>query len=168
MNKDITRAYLNRLKTIDKRIKYKLEEAERWRSIAENHSSHLSEDKVQTSPKPDKMADAITNAVQYERDSYDLAARLVGIKHTVEEQIYNMEESHYAVLSLYFLQNKSYKDMQTELDCSYNNVKGGLRRAIKAFGEKYTEEIKEYETEVLGNTEFEDENTPNNPSPKED
>jgi len=139
-----TRMYLNQLKTIDGRIKNKLEEAERWKSIAENHSSHISEVKVQTSPKLDKMAEAIANAIQYEEESYALANELVIAKHELLTKIDSMEEKYYQVLNLFFVQNKKYKDISITLDCSYNCVKENMRDAVKAFGMKYEDEINEY------------------------
>lgn len=151
MNSAATRAYLNQLKTIDKRIKYKLDEAEKWRNIAENHSSHISEVRVQTSPKPDKMADAIVKALQYEEDSYALADKLVVTKSELIREIDSMEERHYIILNLAFMQNKTYKEMGAELDCSYNNVKGSLRDAIKAFGEKYENNIVKFMLEAQEN-----------------
>lgn len=141
---ELTRAYLSQLKTIDNRIRFKLEEADRWRGIAENHSSNLSDCKVQTTPKPDKMADAITNAMMYEKESYELANRLISVKHTLISQIDSMDEKHYTFLNLFFIQNKRYKDISSVLDCSFGNVKNGLRESIKAFGEKYDEDIRQY------------------------
>ena len=139
-----TRIYLNRLKTIDKRIKMKLEEAERWREIAENHSPHLSDIKVQSSPKPDKMAEAVANALQYEQESYDLANDLVKQKKVMVDQIYDMDERYCTILNLFFMQNKRYKEIESELDITFNNVRCTLRKSIIAFGEKYSKEIDEY------------------------
>lgn len=147
---DKTRAYLNRLKTIDKRIKFKLEEAEKWRGIAENHTSHISEVKVQTSPKPDKMADAVANALQYEQESLKLANDLVEQKKVMIDQIYNMDEKYCPILNLFFMQNKSYKEIESELDLTFNNVRCTLRKSILAFGDKYSSEIEEYITKKLG------------------
>ena len=138
---ELTRAYLNQLKTIDKRIKFKLEEAEKWRGIAENHSSHISDVKVQTTPKPDKMAEAITNALQYEQDSYNLANELIALKKHITSQVESMEEKNYVILYLFFIQGKTYKDIGRELDISNNGVKASIREAVRKFGIKFAEEI---------------------------
>ena len=147
---EMTRAYLNRLKTIDKRIKMKLEEAERWRGIAESHTSHISDIKVQSSPKPDKMADAIANALLYEQESYALANELVEQKKLMLDQIFNMDEKYASILNMFFMQNMNYKEIQSELNYTYNRVKVNLRNSIAAFGEKYPEEIKAYTEKTLG------------------
>ena len=86
------REYLWQLKNIDKRIEDKMDEAQRWRDIAENTTSKLSKDKVQTSPKPDKMADAITNAVMYEQESEEIAKKLTEFKHKVTLQIDEIDD----------------------------------------------------------------------------
>lgn len=147
---DKTRIYLNRLKTIDKRIKMKLEEAEKWHGIAENHSAHISEVKVQSSPKPDKMAEAVANALQYEQESYELANVLVAQKKVMIDQIYGMEEKYCPVLNLYFMQSKSYKEIESEMNMTYNRVKCTLRKSISAFGDRYSAEIDDYITKTLG------------------
>jgi DNA-directed RNA polymerase specialized sigma24 family protein len=149
MDKESTRAYLSQLKTIDRRIKCKLEEAERWRDIAENRSSHISEIKVQTSSKPDKMAEAVTRALEYEEESRVLANQLVENKYRLIKQIEGLDDNHYLILNMYFVQNMKYKDIQSEMDCTFNNVKKSLRDAVKTFGEKYEKEITEYEQTTL-------------------
>lgn len=141
---ELTRAYLNQLKAIDKRIRFKLEEAEKWRSIAENHSSHISDVKVQTSKKEDKMAEAITNALQYEQESYDLANKLIALKKHIICQIESMEEKDYLILYLFFIQGKTYKDIGRELDISNNGVKGSLKEAVRKFSVKFAQEIALY------------------------
>lgn len=150
MDREITRAYLSQLKTIDKRIKCKLEEAEKWRSIAENRSSHVSPVKVQTSSKPDKMAEAITKALEYEQESRELADYLVETKYNLIKQIESVgDDRYYLILNMYFVQNMKYAAIQKEMDCTFNNVKKSLRDAVKTFGEKYEKEITFYENTVL-------------------
>lgn len=150
MDRERTKAYLSQLKMIDKRIKCKLDEAEKWRGIAENRSSHISEIKVQTSTKPDKMAEAVTRALEYEEESRVLANQLIENKHTLIRQIEGMDdEKHYLILNMYFVQNMKYKDIQREMDCTFNNVKKGLRDAVNTFGEKYEKEIEFYENTTL-------------------
>ena len=150
MDREVTRAYLGQLKTIDGRIKCKLEEAERWRDIAENRSGHIGLVKVQSSPTPDKMAEAITKAIEYERESRMLAEQLVNTKHALIKQIEDIgNDRYYLVLNMYFIRNMKYKDIQNEMDCTFNNVKKSLRDAIASFGEKYEKEIEFYTKNTL-------------------
>ena len=140
------REYLWQLKNIDKRILDKLEEAQKWRDIAENTTSKLSDDKVQTTPKPDKMADAITNAIQYERESEELARRLTEFKHKVTLEIDDIDDiRHYDALKMFFVKDMTYVDMQSELDRSYRHVRREVDTAIDVFGKKYSDIIKNSE-----------------------
>lgn len=138
--------YLWQLKNIDKRIKDKMDEAQRWRDIAENTTSKLSDDKVQTSSKPDKMADAITNAVQYERESMELARKLTDFKHHVTLQIDDIEDIRcYDVLKMFFVRDMKIVDIRSELDRSDRHVRREIDKSIEVFGKKYADEIERSE-----------------------
>lgn len=140
------REYLWQLKNIDKRIKDKMDEAQRWRDIAENTTARIDEDKVQTTLKPDKMADAITNAVQYERESEALARRLTEFKHHVTLQIDNIDDiRHYDALKMFFVKDMTYVQMQAQMDKSYRHVRREVDRAIDVFGSMYSDEIEKSE-----------------------
>lgn len=136
------REYLWQLKNIDKRIEDKLEEAQRWRDIAENVTSKINKDKVQTTPKPDKMADAIVNAVQFERESQELAKRLADFKNKVSHMIDEIDDiRYYEVLKNFFVFDMNYAGVQTAMDRSYRHVRRELDKAIEFFGTKFKDEI---------------------------
>lgn len=136
------REYLWQLKNIDKRIEDKMDEAQRWRDIAENTTSKLSKDKVQTSPKPDKMADAITNAVMYEQESEEIAKKLTEFKHKVTLQIDEIDDfRHYDALKMFFVRDMTYVQMQAQMDKSYRHVRREVDRAVEVFGSMYADEI---------------------------
>lgn len=140
------REYLWQLKNIDKRISDKMEEAQRWRDIAENVTSKLNKDKVQTSPKPDKMADAITNAIQYEKESQELARKLAEFKNKVSLMIDDIDDiRYYELLKKFFIFDMKYADIQSALDRSYRHVRRELDKAIEFFGNKYGDEIEKAE-----------------------
>lgn len=140
------REYLWQIKNIDKRIKDKMDEAQRWRDIAENTTSKLSEDKVQTTPKPDKMADAIVNAVQYERESEEIAKKLTEFKHRVTMQIDRIDDiRHYDALKMFFVKDMTYVQMQAQMDKSYRHVRREVDKAVDAFGTMYADEIEKSE-----------------------
>lgn len=137
------REYLNQLKNIDRRIKDKLEEEQRWRDIATNTTSKLSDMKVQTSKDPDPMGTAITKAVQYQRESAELAVKMVELKNTITMQIDNIgDDKAYNILKMIFVQGKSYSQVSVELDRSYRHTIREINDAIKKFGDKYRETYK--------------------------
>lgn len=132
------REYLNQLRNIDRRIKDKIEEEQRWRDIATNTTSKLSDMKVQTSKDPDPMGTAITKAVQYQRESAELAARLVDLKNTITMQIDTIgDDKAYTILKMVFVQGKDYSEVAVELKRSYRHAVREIDVAIKKFGDKY-------------------------------
>lgn len=134
--------YLWQLKSIDKRIEDKMEEAQRWRDIAENVTSKLNKDKVQTSPKPDKMADALVNAVQYETESQEMARRLAEFKNKVSLMIDKIDDiRYYEVLKKFFILDMKYADIESVMDRSYRHVRREIDNAIEHFGSVYADEI---------------------------
>lgn len=138
------REYLNQLKNIDRRIKDKLEEEQRWRDIATNTTSKLSDMKVQTSKDPDPMGTAITKAVQYQRESAELAVKLVELKNTITMQIDCIgDDTAYNILKMLFVQGKNYSQVAVELDRSYRHTVREIDVAIKKFGDKYRETYKD-------------------------
>ena len=140
------REYLWQLKNIDKRIADKMEEAQRWRDIAGNVTAKLNKDKVQTTPKPDKMADAIVNALQYERESEDLARKLAEFKNQVSHMIDDIDDiRYYEVLKKFFIFDMKYIDIQSVMDRSYRHVRRELDKAIEFFGNKYSDVIENAE-----------------------
>lgn len=140
------REYLWQLKNIDKRIADKMEEAQKWRDIAENATARLSKDKVQTTPKPDKMADAIVNAVQYERESEDLAKRLAEFKNKVIHMIDDIDDiRYYDILKMFFIKDMKILDIRSYLDRSDRHVRREIDNAIEFFGKKYSDEIEKAE-----------------------
>ncbi len=138
------REYLNQLKNIDRRIKDKIEEEQRWRDIATNTTSKLSDMKVQTSKDPDPMGSAITKAVSYQRESAELAAKLVDLKNTITMQIDNIEDDKaYTILKMVFVQGKDYSEVAVELKRSYRHTVREIDAAIKKFGDKYRDTYKD-------------------------
>ena len=132
------REYLNQLKNIDRRIKDKIEEEQRWRDIATNTTTKLSDMKVQTSKDPDPMGSAITKAVTYQRESAELAAALVELKNTITTQIDNIEDDKaYLILKMVFVQGKDFSEVAVELKRSYRHTLREVDNAVKKFGDKY-------------------------------
>ena len=138
------REYLNQVKNIDKRIKYKLDEEQKWRDIATNTTSKLSDMKVQTSKDPDPMGTAITKAVQYQRECAALAVQFVELKNTITMQIDNVgDDKTYNILKMLFVQGKDYSEVAVELKRSYRHTVREIDAAIKKFGDKYRDTYKD-------------------------
>ena len=130
--------YLGQLKNIDRRIKDKIEEADKWRQIADSRKSPALNEKVQGTRKMDKEADAYTLAADYEIESRLLAAELSKLKNCVIKQIDGIDdELFYNILKSFYIQEKSFTEIAAEEGYSYKQIKRQYEVAIKYFDKKY-------------------------------
>ena len=130
--------YLGQLKNIDRRIKDKIEEADKWRQIADSRKSPALNEKVQGTRKMDKEADAYTLAADYEIESRLLAAELSKLKNCVIKQIDGIDdELFYNILKSFYIQEKSFTEIAAEEGYSYKQIKRQYEVAVKCFDEKY-------------------------------
>ena len=130
----LTREYLGQLKNIDKRIRDKIEESERWYGIATGTGYTLKEINVQTSKKFDKMENAIIMAIQYEEESRELSVYLTKLKHHIIQQIDGMtNERYYNVLKDYYIRDMTIKDIakNTQETTAYSMHLNSVRFALK-------------------------------------
>lgn len=144
-NRELARLHLYRLNNIDYRIKNQLEQVQKWRDIAMNTTSHLSDIKVQTSHDQDKMGTAVTNVVHKEQQCYETAKEYIELKDMVLRQIEGMNnEKQYNVLYLFFVNHLSYEKIENELRYSRSQIRRIMREGLESFGAKYRDEIMEY------------------------
>lgn len=134
-----TKEYLGQMKNIDRQIKDKLDEAERWRAIAENKSVSIGEISVQTSKNYDKMGDAVSLALDYEDESRKLAACLVKTKHKITRQIDLLGDNplYYNILKTYYIQEKTLNEISVDIGYSYKQTERHYKKALNAFESKY-------------------------------
>ena len=140
-----TKEYLGQMRNIDRFIKDKLEEAEKWRAIAENMTGNLNEICVQTTKQPDKMASAVIKLVDLLRESDEEALSLINIKETIIKQIDELYrlgfDKDYMILKSYYVQERSLSYIALDSQYSYKQTKRNYEKAIRrfesVFGEKY-------------------------------
>lgn len=132
-----TKEYLGQMRNIDRFIKDKLEEAEKWRAIAENMTGNLNEICVQTTKQPDKMANAVIKLVDLLRESDEEALYLINIKETIIKQIdelYRMGyDKDYMILKSYYVQERSLAYIALDSQYSYKQIKRNYEKAIQRF-----------------------------------
>ena len=139
-----TREYLSQLKNIDKRIRDKIEEAERWYGISTGTGYTLKEINVQTSKKFDKMANAIIMAMQYEEESRELSVYLTKLKHHIIGQIDGMtNETYYNVLKDYYVRDMGIKDIAKKQGYSTRQITRIHESALATFEDMYYENYKD-------------------------
>lgn len=140
-----TKDYLGQMINMDRFIKDKLEEAEKWRAIAENMTGNLNDICVQTTKQPDKMANAVIKLVDLLRESDEEALRLINIKEAIIKQIDEMHrmgyDKEYMILKSYYVQNRSLAYIALDSHYSYKQTKRNYEKALQKFenifGEKY-------------------------------
>lgn len=135
-----TEEYLSQLKNIDNRIKDLMKEADKWFDIATTTGSiDYSADKVQTSPKPDRIGDLVGKVVDYQERCKRLAKEKIELKHTIIEQIRSLggEEMSYNILYGRYVENKSLNRLAVENEYSYRRIKGLHKKAIEDFEKTY-------------------------------
>ena len=130
--------YLGQLKNIDRRIKDKIKEADRWRDIADGRTSVTITERVQTSKKYDRQGDAVTLAVDLEEESRQMAIHLAQLKDTITKQIDGLDdELYYNILKSYYIQEKNFTKIAAEEGYSYKQIKRYYNKALDYFGKKY-------------------------------
>ena len=140
-----TKEYLGQMRNMDRLIKDKLEEAEKWRAIAENMTPNINDICVQTTKRPDKMANAVIRLVDLIRESDDEALTLINIKETIIKQIdelYRMGyDKEYMILKSYYVHDRSLAYIALDSHYSYKQTKRNYEKAVRrfesVFGEKY-------------------------------
>ena len=144
-----TKEYLNQMRNIDRFIKDKLDEAEKWRSIAENMTGNLNEICVQTTKQPDKMANAVIRLVDLIMESDKEALSLINIKETIIKQIDRLHQmghdKEYMILKSYYVQERSLAYIALDSKYSYKQTKRNYEKAIKIFesifGKEYMNDV---------------------------
>jgi len=134
------KAYLKQVQKLDRMIENKLAEIEQWREMATCTTQRLSADKVQSSPNPQKMADAICKIVQIEGETDVLVDRLVDTKREVIKTLEKLDSAEYDVLHKVYIQYMTFEDVAEKKGKSYNWVKNvhwyGIQHLQKLLDEK--------------------------------
>ena len=130
--------YLEQLGRIKRQIAVKQRDAEMWREIANSLGNLNDGDRVQSSAPQDKMADAIANAVDYEKDARMLTCYLIDLQHKIITMINELEKpDHSMVLTEYYVHGLSIVDIATEWSMSCRSIKRKKADAIHEFSEKF-------------------------------
>ena len=138
-----SREYLSQLKNLDNRIRDLIKETERWRDIATSTGGvDYSEEKVQTSPNPDRMGDLVGRVVDYQNKCKKEAENYIELRKTIIEQIKSLKgdeksEMFYSILYGYYVENKNFNKLAVELNYSFRQIKRHYSEALEAFEKRY-------------------------------
>ena len=101
-------------------IHNKLIEVKQWKALAENTSSILTPDKVQTSGSKQKMAEAVEKYVTIEHEINDYIDKLYDAKKEVLSKIEQLEPVEYDVLHKIYVQFMTFQDVADAYVKSYS------------------------------------------------
>lgn len=141
-----TKTYLAQMSNIDRRIKDKLEEANKWMEIAYSRSrgksKEIKHDVIQVSRDcNDNIADAVAKSVDYYNEAVRMSCELVEKKHVIESQISSIENNdHYNILHAYYVDGKTLCDIADDEKYSHKSAKRKYEAAVNHFEELYGSE----------------------------
>lgn len=123
--------FLKEIARIEKLIENKKEERERWRDIALNITGSYDGERVQSSGNQQKMATAVINSVDLERE---IEADILRLYRKRQEIIGVLEElplQDYELLYSIYVQKKSFVEVAEERGCTYSNITTNHGTALK-------------------------------------
>lgn len=126
--------YLSRLEKIEVEIKQKTEERQELMQRATSITTTFGFDKVQASPKHDRMAEFVTKAADMESEIALMVISLWNERNKIVNQIHNLNNPRYiTVLYEKYVQQKKLETIAEQLSYSYQYVRGLHGKALKEF-----------------------------------
>lgn len=124
------RDFLERVEKTEILIQNKIAEKEQWQALALATTSRLSEDKVQSTPNPQRKNEAMDKALDIETEINRLIDRLVYEKREVARMIEQLPAIEYDTLHRMYLQNYKLKDIARHRKMNYDWAKNMHYRAL--------------------------------------
>lgn len=123
--------YLSQVKKLNVLIQNKLFEKEQLLALATSVTQKLSAERVQTSPNPDKMTDAVHKIIMVEAETDALIDKYVDIKREVIMTIERLSAGEYDLLHKVYIQGCTLDEYAITCDKSYGWAKNKHSRALK-------------------------------------
>lgn len=125
------KVFLRQLSKINSMIKNKMIEKEQWKSIALGTTANLGTERVQSSGSKQKMADAIDNYTDIEREINEHIRELIRKEREIIQVIEQLNSAEYDLLHKIYVQGMSFDDAAIEYGKSYSWVTTIHGRALK-------------------------------------
>lgn len=123
--------FLRQIKKLDKMIENKLIEVRQLKELACNISPNLSGERVQSTPNPQRIADAIGKYIDLENEINRNIDELVDAKREVLGVIEQLSATEYDILHKIYVQNLTLYDVADAYDKTYSWVTTIHGRALK-------------------------------------
>lgn len=122
--------YLLQVKKIDLLLHNKMVEKKQWEDIAISSTSKLGGDKVQASGSQSKMADAIINTIDIQREIENTIKQLYQTKTEIISVIEQLPAIEYDLLHLHYIQYLPLDEIAIQKDRSYTWATSTHGRAL--------------------------------------
>ena len=124
--------FLNQVKKLDLQITNKLIEKQQWKDISLGITANMDGERVQSSGRKSKMADAIDKCIDMEAEIDRLVDKLIDVKKEVIWTIEQLDSpTEYNVLHLIYIQGKDLQEVADKYGMSYDWATTTHGRALK-------------------------------------
>ncbi len=123
--------FLLQIKQYDKLIENKLVEIQQWKDIANNATSNLTGEKVESTPNPRKTEDAICKYLDLESEAKKDLDIFIKAKNDVINVIEQLSATEYDLLHKVYVQFFTLKEAAYKCDISYTSATNVHGRALK-------------------------------------
>ena len=123
--------YLKQIQKFECIIKNKLEEKERWMAMATNVSAHIGGERVQSSGSQQKMADAVIESVDIEKQIAAEVSRLIQKRNDIMQTIEQLDIMEYEFIYKVYVENLSLKEVAGYFCRSYGWATDFHRKTLR-------------------------------------
>lgn len=134
-----TEEYLNSIQTYEKRIEIKTMELCRLKTMSNNvRKSNLDERVQNNTQSKDSVGDAVAKIIDLEKNVDSVVDDFIRKRNEIIKKLDGIKNiQYYQVLSLKYINNKTYKEIAELLGCSIMQVNRVRQKAILEFEKMY-------------------------------
>jgi len=142
-----TKEYLQQISRLDKIIRIKLVDLHQLETMATSVKISYSEEKVQTSLKVDRLANAVEKIVDTKNETADKVEEYIRLRKKIMCQLDDMIKSggieysnYYYILSSRYVEGKSFNKIARDMDYSRMQINRLHGKALIEFEKRYGQE----------------------------
>lgn len=134
-----TEEYLNSIQTYEKRIEIKTMELCRLKTMSNNvRKSNLDERVQNNAQSKDSVGDAVAKIIDLEKNVDSIVDDFIRKRNEIIKKLDGIKNvQYYQVLSLKYINNKTYKEIAELLGCSIMQINRIRQKAILEFEKMY-------------------------------
>ncbi len=123
--------FLSQIKKLDRMIVNKRIEIRQLKELANNSAGEMTGERVQSTPNPQRIAEAIAQYVDLEREIFQDINKLIDARRDVIGVIEQLSTTEYDILHKLYVQNITFQDVATAYDRTYSWATTIHGRALK-------------------------------------